>query len=109
MLNELDTAVFKDQGVTLNVTDFKAEWVFSSSDSGFVLEGVVSNQAVVVELQIVIIKGLRKDRTGFVRCCHHEVHALDVVPAKGVSDIDRKLHVSELRSMCRRPFSHLWF
>ena len=108
MLNEFKPAVFKHQGVALYVADFKLHWILTSVNPRFVCVGKVPHKAVVIEFQIIIIEGLGKDSPCAVWRGHHEINALDVVAAKGVSNINRELHVTELRAVIRRPFSHFW-
>ena len=58
VFNKLNAAVFEDQCVTLNVANFESQWVFTCANASLVLEGVIANQSIVIEFQIVVVKGL---------------------------------------------------
>ena len=99
VFKEGDARVVKPNRMALDIFHQQVEWVIARGDTGRVGERVVSNQPVVVQAQVVVGKFVLKDHIGAVGRVHDEHDLLDVVPAKGITDFDGELHLTELGAM----------
>ena len=99
--------MLENDSVALHVLNQQSDGVIARSDAALVGVREIADKTVVVEFEVVVFEVLLKDNVGTVWCVHDEVDLLNVVPAKGVPDLDGKLHFSERWTMVGRPFEFL--
>ena len=107
VLQHGNAGVFKHHGMTLNILYLQANRVVSCSDTSVVGVAEITDQSVVIEFEIVVFKILLKDDIGSVGRVHDEVDLFDVLSSKGVSNLNGKLHLSEIRAVVGRPLKLL--
>ena len=107
VLEHRDARVLKDDRVALDVLHLKANRVVACCDACLVGVGEVPHQPVVVQFEIIVFEVLLEHGVGAVGRRHDEVHFFDVVSTKGISNLNRELHLTEGWSVVGRPLKLL--
>ena len=91
----------------MDILNFQPDWIVACCDTCFVGVGEIPHQSVVVKFEIVVLKVLVEDHVCAVGRIHDEVDLLDVVPSKGITNFNGKLHFSEVGAVVGGPLKLL--